>query len=155
ERKSGLMFWNEVKNLIFEHRRFVLATHVNADGDGLGAQVALYHFLRRKEKEVRIINTDPPPVNYAFLAPAGAIEIYDPAIHDAALAQAQIIFLLDNSSAHRLGRLRERIVASAARKICIDHHPRPDTTWDVMAIDETASATGEMIYGLIREIDGD
>lgn len=153
-KQSGFS-WDEVKRLIESRERFVLATHVNADGDGLGAQLALYHFLRRRGKDVRIVNTDPVAENYRFLDPGGAVEIYDPSRHDAVLASAQAIVLLDNNAAHRLGRLRERIEGSPAVKACIDHHPEPDTTWDVMAIDPTASATGEMVYGLIREMGDD
>jgi len=149
------MFWDRVKDLIEARARFVLATHMNADGDGLGAQLALCHFLRGRGKHVWIINTDPPPHNYGFLVPEGLVERYDPQAHDALLREAQVIILLDNSSAHRLGRLREPIEKSPAVKVCIDHHPHPDTIWDVMAIDETASATGEMVYGLLKEMDGD
>lgn len=147
--------WNAVKPLLEGRNRFVLATHVNADGDGLGAQLALYHFLRRRGKEARIVNTDALAHNTAFLDPGGVVERYDPAVHDPVLEKAEIIVLLDNSAAHRLGAMRERIERSPATKVCIDHHPEPDTTWDVMAIDPTASATGEMVYGLIREMDGD
>jgi len=147
--------WDAVKQIVETRHRFVLATHVNADGDGLGAQLALFHFLRRRGKQVRIVNTDPPPHNFGFLDPEGLIEQYDPPVHDPVLDGAEAIVLLDNSSAQRLGRMRERIEGSPAPKVCIDHHPQPDTAWDVMAIDDTASATGEMIYELIREMDGD
>src|SRR5262245_8333880 len=136
-------------------RRFVLVTHINADGDGLGAQFALGRFLRRHGKEVRVVNTDPIPKQYRFFVRGDEPELYDAATHDPVLRAADAIIILDNSSANRLGALKDAVVSSPATKICIDHHPHPDTQWDRMVIDEKACATGEMIYRLIHELDGD
>jgi phosphoesterase RecJ-like protein len=147
-------FWEPVARLIETKDRFVLATHVNADGDGLGSQVALYHLLKARGKQVRILNNDPPPANFAFFAPPSLVEVYDPARDEAWVLGAGAILLLDNSSAKRFGALQSAILASPAPKACIDHHPHPDTIWDVMAIDETAAATGQMVYRLIRAVEG-
>jgi phosphoesterase RecJ-like protein len=144
-----------VKDLIASKRRFVLVTHINADGDGLGAEFSLARFLRRHGKEVRVINNDPLPRQFRFLARGDEPEIYDPQMHAPVLAAAEVIVVLDNSSANRLARLKDPVLASPAVKVCIDHHPTPDTVWDVMAIDEKACATGELIYRLIREVDGE
>src|SRR2546425_976652 len=48
--------FEKVKEIIASKKRFVLVTHINADGDGLGAQFALGRFLRRHGKDVRVIN---------------------------------------------------------------------------------------------------
>ncbi len=147
-------FWAGLIRLIEQNDRFVLATHVHADGDGLGSQIALRHALTRRGKQVRIINTDPPPPNYAFIAPDGLVEIYDPGRHDEWIRGAGAIILLDNASAKRFGALQGPITSSPAPKACIDHHPHPDTQWDVMAVDETAAATGQMVYRLLKAMDG-
>jgi phosphoesterase RecJ-like protein len=65
------------------------------------------------------------------------------------------IFVLDNSAPERLGRLRETIESSPAPKVCIDHHPDPDPLWQVRLIRETACATGEVVYDLIRGMGGE
>jgi phosphoesterase RecJ-like protein len=101
------------------------------------------------------VNTDPIPHQYRFFEKGDGPELYDPAAHDPVLAQADVIVILDNSSANRLGSMREVVKNSPAPKVCIDHHPTPDTQWDLMVIDEKACATGEMVYRLIREIDGE
>lgn len=147
--------FEKVIPLIASKQRFVLATHMNADGDGLGAQFSLASFLARQGKSVRIVNVDPIPHQYEFLVRAIRPELYAPAEHDAVIASAEVIIILDNSSAKRLAAMQGPVQASPATKVCIDHHPHPDTEWDVMAIDDTACATGEMIYRLIREIVGD
>jgi phosphoesterase RecJ-like protein len=144
-----------VVDAIAANQRFVLVTHVNADGDGLGAQFALGRFLRRHGKDVRVINTHPIPPQYHFFVQGDEPELYDAATHDPVLRAADAIVILDNSSANRLGAMKDAVIASPAPKICIDHHPHPDTQWDRMIIDEKACATGEMIYRIIREVDGE
>ena len=52
-------------------RRFVLTTHVNPDGDGIGSQLALYHHLKGLGKEAHILNPSPLPDHYRFLDPEG------------------------------------------------------------------------------------
>src|SRR5881397_821121 len=103
-----------VKKLIASKERFVLVTHLNADGDGLGAQFALGRFLRRHGKQVRVVNTDPIPHQYRFFVKGDEPEVYDPARHDAILAQADVIVILDNSSANRLGAMRRAVIDSPA-----------------------------------------
>ena len=50
--------------LIRRHDRFVLTTHVNPDGDGLGSELALREALRRLGKAVSIVNHSPTPDHY-------------------------------------------------------------------------------------------
>ena len=48
-------------------KHIVLSTHRQCDGDGLGAQLALFHALKATGREVEIINVDPTPKKYRFL----------------------------------------------------------------------------------------
>src|ERR1044071_3081362 len=98
--------FEKVKEIIASKKRFVLVTHINADGDGLGSQFALGRFLRRHGKDVRVINTDPLPRQFRFLVRGDEPEIYDPARHAGPLREADAIVILDNSSAHRLPQMR-------------------------------------------------
>ena len=52
--------------IISESHDVVLTTHFLPDGDGLGAEAALYHYLARLGKNVRIINPDAMPSRYRF-----------------------------------------------------------------------------------------
>jgi phosphoesterase RecJ-like protein len=143
------------ERLIRQGRRFVLTTHVNPDGDGVGSQVALWHFLRSRGKEVWIVNNNELAVNLRFLEPPGGIRIYEPERDDPLLHRADAVLVLDNSAPERLDRMREAVLASPATKICIDHHPDPDEVWDLLVIRETACATGEIVHELIRRMGGE
>ena len=53
----------EVREVIRGSQRFVLVTHVNPDGDGVGSQIALHRHLASPGKESRIINGQASPGN--------------------------------------------------------------------------------------------
>ncbi|MBI1968129.1 MAG: DHH family phosphoesterase, partial [Gemmatimonadetes bacterium] len=52
--------------------RAVLTTHVNADGDGVGSEVALWHLLVARGIHASIANPTGIPDRFAFLIPDGA-----------------------------------------------------------------------------------
>ncbi len=50
-----------VADILRRHRRFLLTTHINPDGDGLGSELALAHWLRANGKDVAILNHSSTP----------------------------------------------------------------------------------------------
>ncbi len=150
--------WTEVGRRLDAARQegagIVLATHVNADGDGLGSEIGFHHFLRQRGHRVSIINNDPVPARYRFLDPAGDVTVYDPSGSPELIAQASLFFVLDNASPARLGRMLPDVEASAAFKICIDHHPDPDPFWDLRCVDVDACASGQLVYEAIKTLGG-
>ena len=48
--------WEKLKSIISNNNSFLLSTHENPDGDGLGSEVAMYYYLKAQDKECRIIN---------------------------------------------------------------------------------------------------
>src|ERR1041384_6150687 len=52
--------------------RVALPTHVNADGDGVGSEVALWHLLADRGITASIANPTPIPERFGFLVPNGA-----------------------------------------------------------------------------------
>ena len=49
------------------HRKFLLTTHVNPDGDGLGSEVAVVMWLRSLGKSAHALNDSLVPEAYLFL----------------------------------------------------------------------------------------
>ncbi len=136
--------------LIVPGCRFVLTTHVNPDGDGLGSQLGLAWLMRTQGAVVRIINHDPTPARLAFLDPAATIETYNPEVHDAVIESADVVVMLDNGDPGRLDTMRAPLDRCRGRKVCIDHHPDPPPYWDFMVHRVGASSTGEIIAELIQ-----
>jgi phosphoesterase RecJ-like protein len=129
--------------------RFVLVTHMNPDGDALGAEFGLARFLIDRGKEVVLVNDDPVPPVLRFLDRGDVpLEVYDPAVHDRRLAEADQIVLLDNSAPDRLGRMEAVLVRLADRVLCIDHHPTRGTVWGGTILDVGSCAAAAMVHEL-------
>ena len=144
--------WKEIKEAFDRHTRFIVTTHVNPDGDGLGAELGLWTYLRTEGKDVRILNPDGLPPRYTFLDREAKYEVYDPGTHASVIKETEVVVVLDISNWQRLDRLGKRLEDASALKICIDHHPFEDNGMaDLYGVDLTAAATGQLVYEMIRD----
>jgi phosphoesterase RecJ-like protein len=117
---------------------------VNPDGDGLGAQSALYVALKRLGKKVHIVNHDPLPPRYFFLPFADAYRQSDkiPA-HD-------VCVVMD---AGDFTRIREGVRREEFKILVnIDHHYSNNYYGDYNLVMPKVAATGEVVYRLIQQL---
>lgn len=135
-------------------RRVVLTTHVNADGDGAGSEVATACWLTAIGAEATIVNPTVYPAAFAFLLEARGAERVKVAEHgtpeaDAAIAEAEVVLVLDTGEPARIGKVSRAL--SSRDVLVVDHHPPgPEPIRAVAEIrDVTACATGELIYDLL------
>src|SRR5437867_6218533 len=82
--------------------RVALTTHVNADGDGVGSEVALWHLLNARGVSASIANPTPIPERFHFLVPGGA-DHSERATRE--IESADVVVVLDISDLGRLGDL--------------------------------------------------
>jgi len=113
----------KVKEWLYRGQRFVVTTHVNPDGDGLGSEAALAAFLESLGKEVFVYNSSPVPPNYRFLDPDNRFVVYNTHEHHKTLLTADYVVVLDISAWNRLRQLGEDVRNTDIKTICIDHHP--------------------------------
>jgi phosphoesterase RecJ-like protein len=135
--------------LLTEKKTFVLTTHVNPDGDGIGSEQALAAALRGAGKSVAVINHSPTPAVYDFLDPDRTIRVYDPARDAHLLASADAILVLDTNQPDRLRSMERDCLGSPATKVVIDHHLEPAPFAELYLIDEEATSTGEIVLTII------
>ncbi len=135
-------------------RKILLTTHQSPDGDGIGSEIALASCLRSLGKPPLILNPDPVPERYRFLDPGGEVGTFEEEGGAGAVGSCDLIFMLDNSSLGRLGKMERAIRESEAVRVCIDHHDTTDGFWTVSLMDENACATGEIIYDLVCALGG-
>ncbi len=130
--------------------RVALTTHVNADGDGAGSVVALWHLLVDIGVRAAITNPTEFPKRYAFLL-EGAERADKSGQAVKHVERADAVIVLDVSDLGRLGHLGRIIENIDAPVACIDHHASfgtlPDGPW---LVDPNACATGELIYDLAQ-----
>lgn len=143
-----------VQEAIRNHQNFVVTTHVNPDGDGIGSELGLYRFLRDLGKNVRVVNSTPTPRNYQFLDRNGEILLFDLANPSGFLNGAEVIFIVDISRWERLGPMNDIVRSHPAIKICIDHHPVNGDFADINLICEDACASGELVLRVLESMNG-
>jgi len=141
-----------IQKLISDCGKFVLTTHVNADGDGIGSEIALAKYLEQLGKEVYIFNHSTTPANYEFLDPLGEIQIFDTARHAEILRNSEAVFILDISDWKRLRDFGVVLRETSLPRVCIDHHPVSQAFADIDVIHPHASSTGEIVYELLHRL---
>ncbi len=142
--------FEQCKEIFAGKKTFVLTTHVNPDGDGLGSEVALALYLTGKGKSVSVINQSETPAYYSFMKPLFPIETFTREKHESIIKDAETIIALDTNSPSRFSALKESVLQSYALKLCIDHHPDPEAFADLYVIDEPATSTGEIVFKLLK-----
>jgi phosphoesterase RecJ-like protein len=134
----------EIGAVLRAHQRFAILSHVRPDGDALGSQLGLALSLAKLGKTVIVRNEDGLLEKYSFL-PGGEFlqtPLGEPQDFDVAIA-------LDTATQSRLGTATE-LVRSAKIWINIDHHPSNPGYGDLVYIDSTAPATGQILFELIQ-----
>jgi phosphoesterase RecJ-like protein len=142
------------RTIIDSHQNFILTTHVNPDGDGLGAECGLAFFLKSIGKQAVIINHSATPPQYDFLSDIFPIERFDPSVHEPLIESTDVLLVLDTNHPDRLASMKDSIVRSKAVKVCIDHHLEPAAFADLYILEENSAATAEIMYHLINDMDG-
>src|SRR5262245_35806916 len=130
-------------------QRFLLAGHVRPDGDCLGSQAALARGLQGLGKTVVIVNPDPPAPAFDYLTR----ELPYATFSGGALPAHDVVVLLDFNDLARTGPMAEALARAPSKKMVIDHHPfegRP--WWDERFVDVTASATGLLVWRILRAL---
>ncbi len=138
---------------IFERgMRVALITHVNADGDGAGSEVAMWHFLSQLGIRAAITNPTPFPSRYGFLLEGTerADKSREAVRH---LERADAVVVLDIADLGRLGHLGSVLERTKVPVACIDHHVSGGELPDgPRLVDPAACATGELVYDLARAV---
>lgn len=132
----------EIVDEIKRNRTFLITTHLNPEGDGIGSELLLAMILKRLGKNVSIYNFDPAPKNLKFL-PGADLIIQKEKVDE----PFGIIFVLDSGDLSRTGFLTKEHLRKY-KVISIDHHITSKPFGHINWIDKKASATAEMIYRL-------
>ena len=133
-------------NFLLADEELVLTTHVNADGDGLGALLGLSHWLTLQNQKHRIVVADETPDRkYRFLPGYDRIEsVYCPIP-----VVPRLVVVDTTTSKKRIGDVAD-LIGPATKTLVIDHHVDADEESDVRVIDPDASSASELIYLLIN-----
>lgn len=139
----------KIVNVVDQHQRFLVATHIRPDGDAVGSVLALASMLRKLGKEADSYCQDPVPPGQEFLS--GAQDI----LHGGDLqpSRYEVVILVDCGELNRVGG--ESVVEAVRRipfLINIDHHLNDVPFGNVNWVDPGASSTCELLYDLFPHL---
>jgi phosphoesterase RecJ-like protein len=150
-------YTKELSNLFSSSGNIVLISHINPDGDAIGSQLALYHFLKARGKNASMITPNYIQEFLKWMNGADLIEIY---IRNRRrcrklIEKADLIVLLDFNHSNRLGESEQDVKVSSAKKVLIDHHLDPEDFTDLIISDTSKCSTCELVHELVCSMNGD
>ncbi len=147
--------WNQIHQFIERHDAFVVTSHINPDGDAIGSEMGLTHFLRQLGKKVIVMNSTDTPEVLRFLAADDEIRVYGEPGTQALLDTVDACIIVDVNNWEQLGNIGRGLQSRSLARACIDHHQGNTSGFaDYTVTDTSAAATGLLIYEMIRAHNG-
>jgi phosphoesterase RecJ-like protein len=140
--------WREIKRIIASHQNIVLTTHVNPDGDGIGAACAMTELLLKMGKKVRFVCDSPIPRKYSFL---DFHKTHEPYQEDGDYSSAQVLIVLDTHRKERIGRVSRLVEDPNIITVCIDHHIPVEPLTKHFVVDPKSCSVGAMVYTFYKD----
>ncbi len=134
-------------NSIRKAGKVLVISHAKPDGDTVGANLALLHFLEREGKEFRSFCPTPPPKEFSFLPKS----FYLKSDQNVFLERFDLVVVLDSGDLRYAGLEEHLDKISGAPILNIDHHPTNEHFGYINIVDDRASSTTEIIYKLFQK----
>lgn len=134
----------EIADFIKDNGSFLLATHINPEGDAIGSAVALSMAIEGIGKDTIVYDRDPVPPFYRFLPGHERLINELKGIDTKNLA----LILIDCNDPERA----ELQGLPFKHTAVIDHHETEKGFGDVRWIEPSAPASGLMVYRLLKEL---
>lgn len=138
----------EIRHLLENCQRLIVASHINPDGDAIGTQLAFASYLRDLGKEFFLVHEAEVPAKYQFLPGVGAFSHVSSFSGDFSVNTALI---LECPSIERVGHA-SRFLSPEAVIINIDHHQDNQEFGHVNWINPQASSVGEMAFEYFHQV---
>ena len=138
------IFMKQVAELIKKAKSAVILPHLNADGDAIGSSQAMREMLAQLGIKSRILTEEPVEKRLEFIGEG--VEVYDKRV-----CEFDLCIVLDCGDKDRLCK-RIAIMENEPVVVNIDHHKTNDGFGDASYVEADASATGEIMFGLSKEL---
>jgi phosphoesterase RecJ-like protein len=146
----------DLLNLFKKNDKFIIATHMSPDGDGLGSALALSAALKILGKKTALVCKDSVPYQCKFLQGYEKFITFDKLYSSVADLKPYNLVLVDCNDISRLiDREQSPEIYSALSSLfsaVIDHHETEKPFGNIRWIKPDAAATGLMVFYLIREL---
>lgn len=142
---------NKIIDIIRKNNNFVILSHDNLDGDSLGSGLALGFALRSMDKKVKILINEPIPEKYKFLPGINTLVAKYSFLKNKKNSKTNVLITLDTAGLNQMGHFNPKQFEKQTI-VNIDHHIDNKRFGHINWIDPKASAVGEQIYTLIKNM---
>jgi len=137
--------WKKIIKEIKDNQSFLIASHINPDGDAVGSMAGLGFILNEMGKKIELYNASGLPREFSWLPLPQVIK------QKANPDKFDWVIVLDCGDGYRLGDdLEERL--DYQRVINIDHHISNPKFGGLNWVEPDRSSVGEMIAYLAKEM---
>lgn len=149
-------YTKELSELLDSADNILIISHINPDGDAIGSQLALYHYLEGKGKKVSMMCPNNLQEFLKWMDGSDKINVFIRKRKRciSLIDSADLILMMDFNQPNRLGEAEEYVTRSTARKVIIDHHLEPKEFADLVISDPSSCSTSELVHEMITLMNG-
>ena len=133
-----------IRRIVADADQITCLAHKDADADSLGSALGFAQALRAKGRIIRVVVPEPLPRLLEYLPGFEMVETGGAPL-------GGTVFTFDCATLGRFGERRAE-VERAGTVVNIDHHLSNTGFGTINLVDASASATGQVIYRLLREL---
>lgn len=137
------MIFDEIYSKIKQASRIAVFTHIRADGDCLGAGIAMYYVCKNLGKDVNVVNADYIHENFKFLT--------KDIVKEQLIGTYDLFISVDCSTTNMLGALSNEYIKHK-NTINLDHHISNSEYAKLNYVDDKASSACEVLYDFFEYI---
>lgn len=138
--------FGQIKHTLDAAERIIVASHVRPDADAYGSVIAMALHLKALGKDVTVWNEEGMTEKFRYLPGSDLVQL--PPEHGK--RDFDVFLALDTSTKERLGRVL-KATGNVTTWINLDHHVSNHRYGDLNLIDDSAPATGQILYDYFRE----
>ena len=133
-----------IRRIVADADQITCLAHKDADADSLGSALGFAQALRAEGRAIRVVVPEPLPRLLEYLPGFEMVETGGAPL-------GGTVFTFDCATLGRFGERRAE-VERAGTVVNIDHHLSNTGFGTINLVDASASATGQVIYRLLREL---
>lgn len=136
-----------IQHLFNKAANVLVITHVDPDGDAIGSLTAVGQLLKQDGKYVTLVCDDRVPERFSYLPMADQVrQAPDPKVY------YDLLVVVDCGDEGRMGNAYADFSQPLPTVVNIDHHVTNTRFGDIQVIDDKATSTTEILYGLFTEL---
>jgi phosphoesterase RecJ-like protein len=149
-------YTKELSELLDSADNILLISHINPDGDAIGSQLALYHYLDSKGKKAGMMCPNNLQEFLKWMDGSDKINVFIRKRKKciSLIESADLILMMDFNQPNRLGEAEEYVIRSSATKVIIDHHLEPKDFANLIISDPSSCSTSELVHEMVTLMNG-